>query len=119
MSTFPIDGQSYYLLNIGALMTLDLTGGGSAPNTPCLGWTPHFDQVAQNRVWTFISGGTEPSGRTVWTIRNRQSQTFLDLDAQRQFVVGNPKPQGQGQPASQCWYVETAAESSGQVQDYA
>ena len=67
------DGHLYYVLSYGGTLTLDLSGGNSADNTRVIGWTPHFDQQARNRVWRFHSKGNS------WQIINLASGTALTL----------------------------------------
>lgn len=70
----PISGQSYYILSYGGALTLDLAGGSASDGTKCLGWSPHFDQSARNRVWTL-----HDAGAGAWKIINLQSKTALTL----------------------------------------
>lgn len=76
MASIPASGQSYYILALDRPLTLDLAGGNPANGTPCLGWTPHFDQQARNRIWTFTEAGLG-----YWFIQNAATGTALTLAA--------------------------------------
>lgn len=94
----PTDGHNYYILSSGGALTLDLAGGSSSNGTPVLGWSPHFDQVSKNRVWTLHNAGLG-----AWNITNLQGGTSLTLADDND---GTPVTCSQGNDPTQQWYLE-------------
>lgn len=67
------NGGKYYILNFGGASVLDLAGGSGADGTSILGWAPHYDNVARNRVWQLNQKGD------YWEAKNLQGQTAMTL----------------------------------------
>lgn len=106
--SMPSDKKSYYILNAAVPLTVDLMVN-LYPWNIVQGKTPHFDQLAKDKVWTFNATSVNGGG---FSIVNLDKGTALTLDNNNYPVWVAPNTPV---TLNQLWTIQYPAVSLGQA----